>query len=297
MSRHQRAFLLTVVAAFFWGSSFSMVKVGLDYIDPYLFVFMRFAIASGILSVMCIVLRKLPQVSEVLRDPYVITLAGVNALAFVLQFRGQVETTAANAAMIINSSAALVAPLAIIFLKEVISKKQVVALPIGMTGVYLIVSSGSDVGLANSRITGDLLVLISAVLYALYIVVTRMIMIKRAYGGLVLVTGIFLWSLPLFALISALATQSYDIPSKGLAISSYLAIFCSIIPFILWVDAIRHLSALTSAIALLSELVFAVVIAVLLLGERLTSQSITGCILISLALLMLGHSEAAIQSR
>lgn len=296
MSSQRKAFLLTVAAAFFWGSSFSTVKLGLEYMDPYFFVFLRFLIASFILLAAGMVFIDRSWIPEVLRDPYVIGLGAINALAFGLQFRGQVETTAASAAMIINSSAVLVAPFAIIFLKEMITKKQLIALPIGMLGVYFIVWSPGPIDSPRYRLTGDLMVSLSAFLYALYIVITRMIMTRRPYSGPVLVTGVFLWSLPVFFLIWALASRSYAVSLEGLALSAYLAIFCSIIPFILWVSALKHITALTSAIALLSELVFGVILALVLLGERLSDKSIIGCVLISGALLMLGHSNSAIQS-
>ena len=36
--------LMTTTAALLWASSFTVVKVGLRYIDPYTFVFFRFLI-------------------------------------------------------------------------------------------------------------------------------------------------------------------------------------------------------------------------------------------------------------
>ncbi len=295
MSSQRKALLYTVLAAFFWGSSFSVIKLGLDYIDPYLFVLVRFAIASAIALALRAVFRKRCKIQEVVRDPYVILLGVINAVAFGFQFRGQVETSAASATMIINSSAVLVAPLAIVVLKEGITKSQLLALPIGMLGVHFIVWQGGAVGSSGSRIAGDLMVSLSAVLYAFYIVITKLIMTRRQYSGLDLVTGVFLWSLPIFLLAWVLLSESRALPTSGLVLSAYLAIFCSIIPFILWADAIRHISALTSAIVLLSELVFGVLVAMVLLGEGLTHRSLVGCLLISCALLMQSRSESANQ--
>jgi drug/metabolite transporter (DMT)-like permease len=45
--------LFTVLAGVLWGTSFPAIKIGLQYIDAYTFVFLRFLVASlAMLSVM-----------------------------------------------------------------------------------------------------------------------------------------------------------------------------------------------------------------------------------------------------
>ena len=42
----KKAVLLTVLAGFLWGTSFPAIKIGLQYMDAYTFVFLRFLTAS-----------------------------------------------------------------------------------------------------------------------------------------------------------------------------------------------------------------------------------------------------------
>jgi drug/metabolite transporter (DMT)-like permease len=101
--------------------------------------------------------------------------------------------------------------------------------------------------------------------------------------------AVFLWSLPIFLVPSVPAfVRGVQIDGQTWASIGYLAIFCSIVPFIIWTAAIKHLGALTSAVVLLAELVFGVIIARIALGEMLTPEAVAGCSVIAAAILAVG---------
>ncbi len=281
---------LTTLAALLWGSSFTVVKIGLRYFDPYVFVLLRFAVATTILVGIVAVARKLDEFTKALGDRYVILLGVVLAASFGFQFRGQAETTASKAAMIINSSVVLVAPLSLVLLKEKFGWREIGALLLGLFGVYLITAERSATASSHETLFGNFLVSISALCYALYVVLTKMTVTRRSYSELPLITAIFTWSLPLFLVSSLKSTYAGASGVAYLAIV-YLAIFCSIIPFILWTAAIKYLSALTSAVVLLAELVFGVLIAAHFLKESLPLQVIAGCVLVCGGIVMVGSKH------
>jgi drug/metabolite transporter (DMT)-like permease len=61
---------------------------------------------------------------------------------------------------------------------------------------------------------------------------------------------------------------------------------CWVLPYYLWLKGLQHLSPVTSAIVLLTEIVVAVTISTLFLGEVFTAISGVGAILIVIAILL-----------
>jgi drug/metabolite transporter (DMT)-like permease len=59
-----------------------------------------------------------------------------------------------------------------------------------------------------------------------------------------------------------------------------------VIPYYLWLKGLRHISAATSSIVLLTEIIVAVAIATLALGEVLTVISGVGALFIIIAILL-----------
>lgn len=289
MTQRHLPIFMTLASALLWASSFTVVKVGLRYLDPYSFVLLRFLAAAGLLLAVVLARGQWRLFTGYVRDPYVLLLGATIAASYAFQFRGQTETTAANAVVIVNSSAVLVAPLSYLVLKEAIGPRKVIALVMGLAGVYLITQGGAHSPGGRVSLAGNLLVSGSALAYALYIVFTKLAVTRRTLSEIPLMAAVFLWSLPVFLVLSLPAL------ARGIAVSrdawlaiGYLAVFCSILPFTIWTAAIKRIGALTSAIVLLAELVFGVVIAHIALGEILTAEAVAGCGVIAGAILVVG---------
>jgi drug/metabolite transporter (DMT)-like permease len=278
---------MTVAAALLWGTSFTVVKIGLRYIDPYVFVLLRFLVATAVLACVVLATGKWNEFAVSMKDRYSLILGITLVASFGLQFRGQVETTAGKAAMIINASVVLVAPLSVGFLKERMTSRKLIALLIGLVGVYLITAPSGGGG--GGTLRGDLMIAGSSLMYALYVVFTRMAMSRHEVPALPFVAAVFLWALPVFVLISLpVLVKGVDLDRNALLSTLYLGLFCSVLPFVLYTAAMKHIGALTSAIVLLAELVFGVVIAFLILGETLSTAVFTGCVLICLGIIVVG---------
>lgn len=281
--------LMTTASALLWASSFTVVKVGLRYLDPYSFVFLRFLAATVILLGVVLLRGQWHLFSQYLRDRYVLLLGITLAASYAFQFRGQTETTAAKAVIIINSSAVLVAPLSYFLLKEAIGVRKIAALAMGLVGVYLISRARGGNPAEVGSLRGDLLVAASAGAYGLYIVLTKMAVTRRTLSEVPLMASVFLWSLPIFFVLSIPSfSRGVDVSEKAWITIGYLAIFCSILPFIIWTAAIKRIGALTSAIVLLAELVLGVVVARIFLGEALAPEVIAGCAIICGGIFMVG---------
>jgi drug/metabolite transporter (DMT)-like permease len=281
---------MTLLAALLWATSFSVIKVGLRFIEPYSFLFLRFLIATALLAAVVLFSGKGGVLARYLANRYSFFLGLALAASFGLQFRAQTEIPASTAAIIINSSTLLVAPLSALILHERIGPRKVSALILGLVGVYLITARSA--GEAGGTLLGNVLISGSAVSTALYIVLTKRAVSRKMMDEVPLLTAVFAWSLPLY-LAAAAPSLASAIRAGGQAwlTTVYLAVFCSALAFLLWVKAIRRIGALTSAIVLLSELVFGVLIAHVFLAETLPLPTVAGCALIGLGIVIVGLRE------
>jgi len=64
----------------------------------------------------------------------------------------------------------------------------------------------------------------------------------------------------------------------------WTAIVCWVLPYYLWLEGLKHLSASTSTILLLSEIIIAIVASIVVLREPVTIFSTIGAFLIVIAI-------------
>jgi drug/metabolite transporter (DMT)-like permease len=121
------------------------------------------------------------------------------------------------------------------------------------------------------------------------VVLTKMAVTNRDFSEIPLMAAVFLWSLPVFLGMSVPAlVRGVEVGGRTWAAIGYLAVFCSILPFTIWTAAMKHLGAATSAIVLLAELVFGVLIARIVLAETLSLEVASGCGIVAAAILVVG---------
>ncbi len=293
MSRVRSAALATVGAGLLWGSSFSVIKLGLRSIDPYWFVFLRFAIASVLAVSYLWAAGRARDLPGLLRHPLVIWLGVANAVGFIFQFKGQTMTTAGHAALIINSCTIYVAIASKFVFRESFGRLKLLGVVLGMLGVYLVTSGGRlGVGPGGAG-AGDLLVLIAALTWTAFIILDKKIVdllsvdVRSLTAAMVVVTAAASFPVALvFARTSfpRFTTDWWTVP--------YTSVFCTILPFFLWTWGLRYISATTSSIIMLSEVVFALILAALILGERLSAGGAAGAALIVAAILLASRESA-----
>src|SRR3989304_3328965 len=76
----------------------------------------------------------------------------------------------------------------------------------------------------------------------------------------------------------------FDLSGMAWAAISFTAIACWVLPYYLWLEGLKHLSASTSSVLLLSEIVVAVVASVVVLKEPVTVFSTIGAFFIIIAI-------------
>lgn len=292
MQKKYTSELYTLMASLLWGSSFIAIKLGLAHLDPWWFVQWRLLLASLIL--LFSFLNK-KQLFSYLANKNVWVLGILNACAYLFQFIGMQYITASAAAFYVNFGIVFTAILSFLMLKEYFGKVKLFGLFLALVGVFLLSTNGNLDSIIFHSMVGDSLVLISGFFWALYLVSTKKILINKKIHVFPLTTMVLFLSalfLVLPALLWGIWPEEIDLKSGG--ILSYTVIFCTVVPFLLWTKGLRGISATVSAAVLLTEPIFAVIIAYPILGEVFEILEAIGAFLILTAIGLISFTEEKI---
>ncbi|CAJ38104.1 predicted transporter (DMT superfamily) [Methanocella arvoryzae MRE50] len=271
--------ILLVLVMIVWGGSFIASKVGLDGMYPIELATLRFAIATPVLLAFTLLFYGWRSLIIEKKDLWVLVgmaMTGIT-LQYITQLIAMTYTTVTNTALLINMGTFFVVIPSIIFLKEKFNVDNLLGIVIAFAGLALVVTNGKIE--FSPQLIGDGIILISAALWAVYILIGNKLAGKYSVLtqlNYIFVIG-FIGLLPFYFLtphhdLSQLSTVSW-------ASLLYLAIFCSIIAYFFFNDAIIKIGPSKSAIYQYLEPVFAVIFAILLLNEPLTGFILVGGIM------------------
>ena len=284
MDARMKAVFFTVIAGFLWGTSFPAIKIGLQYMDAYTFVFLRFLVAS--LTMLFILLLTGKPDFGISNKRLIFFLGVINGVAYLLEYVGMVYTTASKSSLFINLSAIWVALLSPLLLKERLGIKKAVGVGVSLVGIVLMTTNLNLSSLTSGDVIGDVLVIGAGVAWALFMVYNKPLA-SSAKGYAKPMTLLLLFTL-LPLLPSGLLSVGLfgSLPLGAWLAILYTGILCWVLPYYLWLRGLRDLSPATSAIVLLTEIVVAVIIAAVVLGEGFTLVSGIGSVLVIIAILL-----------
>ena len=284
MKDRKSALVLTILAGVMWGTSFPAIKIGLEFVNPYMFVFLRMSIASALAFMLSYATSNFT--ASLSKNRLIWCLGLLNGLAYLIQYIGMRYATASKSSLLVNLSAVWVAVLSWLILRERFSKKKLSGIVLGLVGVFLITTNLNLLELAQGTILGDGVVLLSGVLWSFFIVYNKRIV--AAHDALQLMPWIFVaTTLPLAPFILVPSNFSLlNLSIEGWMIVVYTSVFCWLIPYYLWLKGLKHISPATSTVILLIEVVVAITLSFLFLGETFTTISGIGASLIFLAIIL-----------
>lgn len=267
------AFALLVL---FWGSAFSVVKVGLEYSPPMLFAGLRTLMGGLVILLVAVVWGGSPHLR---RDwPIFLLLATFNVVFFFgLQTLAILYLPSGTAAVLEYLQPMLVGLLAWMILGESLSLAKIVVLIVGFSGIVA-VSAGSIIG--NISPAGVAFGVGSAFSWALGTVffkryearVSTMwaVAIPFVAGGMIL-------SLLSFA-VEAWSEVS---PKAALFASlSYVSLVEIALAWLIWFGLVRTGEASRVAVYVFFVPLVSLVIGAIFLGERFTTSLLIGTVLI-----------------
>jgi len=299
-----------IISAVLWGTSFPVIKFGLDYMDAYHFVLLRFVIAALLLSSVLFLQGK-PFPVRLMKNRLVLILGASNAAGFFFQFAGMTLTTAIKTSLLVNSNFVLVIIVSAYLLKEKITPVVAGALVTCELGVVLLTTGGDPGAFGESGFLGDVLVLVASVVWVIYIVANKKAVSEmipeqegededpaghekpwdneKDYDGrkpentdvVSLMTAVMCMTIIFLAPPSLyFGSSSLSRDPVGWAAVLYISVFCTALPFFFYSHGLRKVNAGISCIILLLEVVVASMIAVAFLKESLSPANMVGAVLI-----------------
>jgi drug/metabolite transporter (DMT)-like permease len=278
----KKAVLMTILAGFLWGTSFPAIKIGLQYMDAYTFVFLRFLAASLTMLAVSLLTKNFNLKFE--KKRLILLLGVTNGIAYLLQYIGMVYVSASASSLFVNLSVVWVALLTPLVFRERLGLKKALGVMVSLLGVVFMTTNLDFASLTQGAVVSDLLVIVAGVLWAVFIVYNKPLVNNNTVQ---VVTWLLIFTLlPLLPIAPFTAGVLVSLPLDAWLAILYTAILCWVVPYYLWLKALKHLSPVTSAIVLLTEIVVAVTISTLFLGEIFTVISGVGAVLIVIAILI-----------
>lgn len=292
---YRSAVLKALFSVIVWGASFVATKIALQYATPITVVWVRFVMGVVILGLV-VKLRgqfALPKG----KDWGYFALLGFLGITFHqwLQSTGLVTAQATTTGWIIASTPIFMALLGVLVLKEKLNWGQAAGIGLATIGVLLVVTKGDLSALANGKFgtKGDLLVLLSAPNWAVFSALSRSGLRRHHATHMMFYIMTFGWLFSSILFFAGPGLESItNIPFDGWIALTFLGIFCSGFAYIFWYDALQALPVAQTGAFLYIEPIITVIVAAIVLHERLLLATIIGGITILIGIWMVNRTKS-----
>lgn len=271
-----KALLATFGMAFLFGTSFVASKVALGAFSPTQLIFLRFAIAAVFFALAKGFLPSQKLSSEQGKQVFLLALLEPG-IYFFLEAYGLKLTLASTAAVLISTIPIFVVVLEALWLKVLVSLREVALIVLSLFGVSLLLTAGGWDRAFGGTFLGNLLILGAAFSASLYTIVARKLMATVDALTVTRWQAFFatVFYLP-FAVGAYLMGGKLPMSPRPWLATVYLGLACSFGAYFLLNYALSRLRA--SFVSAFSNLipVVASVLAVVFLGETLSPQQVVG---------------------
>ena len=282
--RKIRGNIMLLTAAVIWGSAFVAQSEGMNYVDPFTYVFSRSIIGAAVLVIIISVIKK-GKKKECHPADFKMSAFGGACCGLVLfaassfQQFGISNTTAGKAGFI-TALYIIIVPVLGFFMKKKTTSKVWICAAIAVAGFYLLcIRNDFSIG------PGDTLVLISAVFFSLHIIVIDYFN-KRNTDPMIMSCFQFLTA----GIIGFPMMFIFENPDINNIINAavpilYAGVLSSGIAFTLQMIAQKDTDPTVATMIMSLESVFAALSGWLILGETLSVRELSGCILVFAAVI------------
>jgi len=283
MSSRTIAFIAIVTASLFWSTANVVAKIMLRTFDPFPLAFLRFALAAIIMLPFLLRERKV-RWQTLLKD--VLPIALFSTANIILFYVGLQWTNANASALIYTATPVLSALLAKYFIGEHITRRKFFGIVLGLIGVLIIVLLPiiERGGIVTGNVKGNTLIFIATFVWAVYTVGSRNLISVKHYSPVTISAVSIITSAVVFFIATLiLPHRDYVAPLANpinILLIIHLAIIVTVASYLLFQWAIQHSSATTASFSNYLQPVFAVWLAAIILGERLTQGLVVGSVLV-----------------
>ena len=277
--------LMMLVNAAVWGSGYTMLKHVQGFMTSQWMMFFRMTASVVLMAIVF-----LPHLRKIRIGRYIVpglTLALTYWLGFLFQLKGLETTTPGRNSFFTDTYCVMVPFVIWAITRKRPSIQHIIAAFVCAFGIGLVSLGGSGGGNLIGLSPGDILTIVGALFYAVNLVVVGMM--GRKFDAVALMLMEFAWCAVFFG---AGARMFDGVPSASwmridvVLCLAYLVIGSTIIAQIFQTIAVQNLPATEGSVILSTECIFAMIIAVIFTGEKLTVSSVCGFAVIFGAILL-----------
>ncbi len=269
--------LLFAVLCLIWGTTWMAIKVNLTSFPPFYSAGMRFLLAGFVLfGVMKLKGASFPKDKSVLNPSIVFGL--LNGVSYGLVYWGE-QYIPSGLTAVLNASLPLFSIIfARLFIGETITGQKIIGSVIGFSGVVLLFYESLS-GMATAKLAGEIGIVVASCVYAFAGVHVK----KRSVAQPIVAVTIQMFTSAAVLLLLAIPIERYpaiNFTWTAFAAFLYLSMFGSAIAFYIYNALILRIEVTKLSYTSLITPAVATLVGVLMLGEQLNLQMITGMLLI-----------------
>jgi len=271
------ALLALLAVNLIYAINYLVVKgVSPKYIEPTGFVLFR---ATGATLLFWLISLFTPKEKIQKEDWFRILLGALFGVALnqSLFFNGLVLTTPVNAALIMTSNPIFVLIAATFLLKEKLSTRKVIGILLGLAGALVLIQMQEVKKEASNPSLGNLLVLINAISYGLYLMVIKPVMSK--YKPVTVIKWVFTFGVLMVLPFgwNQLSEIDLDMPANMWGSIAFVVFFTTFLAYLLSIFALKNVQAsVVSSFIYLQPIITAILSFVFLKQTLNTVQILSG---------------------
>ena len=284
------AFIYTASAAIIWGATAPIMKLTLAQIPLFSLAFIRMIVAS---SILVILIRKNLKVDK--RDwPkfFACAIFGVT-INLSLFFFGLKLTQAINASFLVAAVPIFTILAAHFFLKEKITTRLIVAAVIALIGIIIIIGK-PYAPLEKTATIGNILLLLAGLSWVIHEIISKKLL-KVYDGGVVAFYAMAIGAATFapFALWELWKNPGWisGVNFTGLAGLTYGTLFASLLAYWAWQKGLALIPAGQASFFFYLDPISGVILAIILLGEKITPQLLAGGVAVAIGVVLAEHNR------
>lgn len=292
MSEKLKIYLAYIAICTIWGSTWLVIKIGLQTMTPFLSAGLRFVVA-GVVLYGIIRFRNIdvPRDRKSVGFFFLIALTSFS-VPFALVYWAQQSVASGVTSILFAVFPFCVAIMSTIFLpSERLTMPKIIGIIIGFSGIVVIFSDDLNIGTSQEQLLGMSAVIISALMQAFSAVMIKkhgqsvspfiVSFIPMSVAGILLISG------------SLIVEDLSTIQFTPIAIFSifFLAVFGSVTTFVSYFWLLKRVEVVLLSLTSLVTPVIAVFLGVIILNEKLSSQLFAGSALVLSGILAANAAE------
>ncbi len=279
-----KTYLQAIIACIIWGFSFVWTEVGLKSFHPVTLVLMRLVIGTVFLYIVAKSMKKIHPVHP--KDwKWFLLLASLEPYLYFMGETYAQTMVSSTLTSVVISTIPLFAPFSAYFiLKEKVSILNILGIIVSLAGVFCIVfTDGSDL---SANLLGIILLAVAVFSAVFYAVVLKKLSHRYNSFNIVFYQNLIgmIYFIPTFLILDLRHLGEKPILFDSVFSIVMLAIFASVIAFILFSNAVRVFGVARSNVFCNIMPAFTAVFAWIVLGDQLTGTKIIGIIIVIIGL-------------